>query len=101
MGSHHQFHCPVCGYQAVVSGGRDRGFSAAVTTMTCRRCRELVDVLVDAPGVEERAGGSQLDRDVGRCPDCGVTDVVEWPRAKPCPKCQAPMANIGLVAMWD
>lgn len=46
MGRLLRWKCESCGYEAEVSGGRDRGFIAVTETMVCRKCSELVDVLV-------------------------------------------------------
>jgi hypothetical protein len=45
MGRSYHFECPLCHYQACVSGGADHGVNCSVQTISCRNCRELFDVL--------------------------------------------------------
>lgn len=101
MGSGFQFKCAKCGYEAMVSGGLDCGMVAVVRTMLCDDCRELVDVLTGAYGQEGKTGDPKLDTDLGRCPECNGTNVSEWPKKRPCPKCDGKMRKLGLEMMWD
>lgn len=107
MGTSYQFLCP-CGYGAIVSGGLDYGFVAVVRTMVCLDCRKVVDVLVGAYGEEGKTGAPEYDRDIGRCPECGGTNIRSWPREKPASARQAPdvlrtragTATRNLPAVW-
>lgn len=44
MGRTYNFECPLCHYQAKVSGGADSGVHCEVQTVLCVDCRELLDV---------------------------------------------------------
>ena len=44
MGRTYHFDCPLCRYQACVSGGADTGLNCAVQTIVCLDCRQLFDV---------------------------------------------------------
>src|ERR1041385_4623229 len=44
MGRAYHFECPLCHYQACVSGGADQGVNCSVQTIVCKNCRELFDV---------------------------------------------------------
>jgi hypothetical protein len=44
MGRLFAFECERCGYRARVSGGADRAAVCFIQTVSCARCRELVDV---------------------------------------------------------
>jgi len=44
MGRTYHFDCPLCRYQARVSGGADTGLNCAVQTIICLDCHRLFDV---------------------------------------------------------
>lgn len=45
MGRMYDFECPLCHYQACVSGGADEGVNCATQTIVCRNCRRLYEVV--------------------------------------------------------
>lgn len=53
VGKTYQFECPLCQYQAKISGGADGGLHCEIQTVTCRECRQLYDVYTK---VRRRAG---------------------------------------------
>jgi len=53
MGRSYLFQCCKCGYQALVSGGPDRGLDFIVQTIACRDCKELYDAVVRLKEVKE------------------------------------------------
>lgn len=65
MGRSYHFECPLCHYQACVSGGADHGVNCSVQTIACQNCRELFDVFtrfrkkdfVEATARKESSGG--------------------------------------------
>ena len=101
MGSLAQFTCGSCGYQVVVSGGKDYGMVAVVETMICRGCRELVDVLIGARGTEGPTGDPDYDKDLGCCPECRSKDVVPWDKSRRCPKCNGQVTEGQHTLIWD
>jgi hypothetical protein len=61
MGRSYAYECSKCGFQAIISGGADRGVMAWVQTIACRDCKKLYDALtrLKAPeGAYANAGGS-------------------------------------------
>jgi len=68
-------------------------------TMTCQRCRSLVDV------VTERWNQPDTDRERVRCPSCraGAKWLHPWLTGGPCPRCGSPMqaAGDGAFMLWD
>jgi hypothetical protein len=53
VGKTYQFECPLCQYQAKISGGADGGVHCEIQTVICRDCRQLYDVYTK---VQRRAG---------------------------------------------
>ncbi len=96
-----EFKCKKCGYSAEVSGGKDLGMVAVVQTMTCHRCRELVDVLIGERGVEGPTGCPDYDKNLGICPKCHGKDVVAWQAPWVCPKCEGRMKRGKVAMLWD
>ena len=103
MGTSCDFACKACGYTAHVCGGHDVGFVAVIHTMTCRDCRELIDVLTGRQGVVGPTGDPDYDEDLGRCPRCMGRNVTEWTAPGPCPRCgeSVNQAEGGEIIMWD
>lgn len=103
MGTTYDFTCQACNYTAHVSGGRDVGMIAVVHTMSCRDCRELVNVLTGRQGKDGPTGDPGYDKGLGRCPRCKGREVVAWTAPGPCPRCGEVMgrSDYGVVTMWD
>jgi len=98
MGTRYGFTCEQCGYETIVSGGKDWGFSCATETMVCHGCNELVDVLIEV------RGHTASDIDYGRCPKCRGQNVTPWTKPGPCPKCGGRMLlghSLVSVMNWD
>jgi hypothetical protein len=101
MGTYYIFTCPECDYKAEVSGGKDRGLSASIQTMTCLDCSILVDVQVGHYEQDEETGNEQFIPEPGRCPECCGTNLEEWEKDGPCPKCVGVMEKGKMTALWD
>ncbi len=102
MGTTYSFHCPKCGYEATVSGGRDYGFVAVVRTMICADCNDLVDVLIGREGNDGPTGDAEFDKDLNICPKCRGTHVKSWSAKRGCPRCEEPMERSkDNVILWD
>jgi hypothetical protein len=99
MGSIYQYTCK-CGYEAQVSGGPDIGFSVKTQTKTCTDCQILVDVVV-GPSMPDMPLDEELEKSVGKCPQCNHTNVTKWPETKPCPKCGETMQQGHVEILWD
>jgi ssDNA-binding Zn-finger/Zn-ribbon topoisomerase 1 len=74
---------------------------AVVETMSCRDCRQLVDVLIGKHGREGPTGDRTFDTRLGRCPNCRGTNVSAWKAPRACPKCDGRMLEGQLIALWD
>ena len=57
VGKTYQFECPLCQYQAKISGGADGGVNCEIQTVICRDCRQLYDVYLK---VQKREGASEI-----------------------------------------
>ena len=72
---------------------------ADTVTMSCGRCRSIVDVVVSRRDLKPSAQPAPT------CPDCGAHrgHLTDWTSGDPCPKCDAamPAAADGVVVMWD
>lgn len=102
MGAYYIFTCPECGYKAEVSGGKDRGISASVQTMTCLDCSLLVDVQVGHYEQSVVKGRENLITEDGKCPECFGTNLKEWNEDGRCPICIiGVMEQREMVALWD
>ncbi|MFT7487526.1 MAG: hypothetical protein ACI9F9_003387 [Candidatus Paceibacteria bacterium] len=93
MGQSFNFTCPLCKYEAVVSGGRSEGFNVVCETMICNHCKVVTDVVVETRFDHEL--------ELGRCIDCEGTDLTPWPDSHPCPRCDGTLAQGDLVVLWD
>jgi hypothetical protein len=99
MGQYFQFRCDACGYKAEVSGGADCGFSVATQTISCAKCRELVDLVTSNDPGNPKARKLPL-----RCPRSRTVKhpVRTWNAGGPCPRCGDKMRDTGeLLVMWD
>ena len=101
MGACYKFTCPKCGYEAKVSGGKDRGFSVSVQTMTCMNCSILVDVHVGHYEHDGNAGNEIFIHESGSCPKCSETNLEEWNENRSCPKCGSSMDQGEMTVLWD
>jgi len=99
MGMLVDWMCSQCGYAAVVSGGDDVGMAAATTTIVCRGCQKLYDVVTSRkPWLEKPAGWEARLR----CPTRIRRHVVEqWTGPGACPRCGATIEPGRKVVMWD
>jgi hypothetical protein len=104
LGTTLAFHCERCGYQAQVSGGGDAGLSAITQTVSCRRCRQLSDILVEwvegMPRPSHEPFPPRQDR-LGCCRHCGSRAVDPWTSGGPCPRCGGRMHEGDEVCLWD
>lgn len=105
MGSTFLFTCKKCGYQKESSGKLDYGFTSVVKPYICKRCNELVDVLVgykaeifEPNKIPDEFGKS----DFYTC-KCGSKGITEWDTVKqPCPKCGNKMdRSDSFKILWD
>lgn len=68
-------------------------------TMSCGRCRAIVDVVVNRHDRKRSAQPAPM------CPDCGAHPghLTEWTTGGPCPRCNGEMqvAGDGLLTLWD
>lgn len=101
MGSLYEYACEKCGLTAEVSGGLDRGFSAATATRYCRTCGELRDVLVGNYDHSAGVPPQSTEDYIGRCPRCKGQDLAPWHNGDPCPRCGGKVRQMGLTACWD
>ncbi|HOX24325.1 MAG TPA: hypothetical protein PLL30_01050 [Candidatus Krumholzibacteria bacterium] len=88
------FRCPACGYRAQVIGGGDRDNEAKLKTMVCRSCKTVVDAVVARLVAGETEFGLPVDRwhaVAALCPHCNSGNLMPWPTARPCPRCEGEM----------
>lgn len=83
-----------CGYSALVSAQRDAGTRSVTETVTCRDCRELVDVMVAVVGSDDPTP-------LRRCPRCQGARLAAWTPGGDCPRCAEPMRDPVPVGSWD
>ena len=75
---------------------------AAVRTMTCKDCKEVVDVLIERCGEVGRTGDPDFDKDFDICRKCRGKKLQQWPRKYPCPRCgDGMLKDNGPPIMWD
>ena len=108
MGTSYQFICKHCDYEAIVSGGDDVGMMCRTTTISCRDCGSLFDVVISdepwkesagptdeelvCPGPESDDTGDSID-DESRARSNPDHRVQRWTIPGPCPKCGQRMAK--------
>lgn len=95
--------CDTCGYEAMVSGGRDCGFFSFTQTFECRTCRSLDDYDVGKTPASEGWDTSPVQEPI--CEDCNGTDLVPWDLESNghCPQCGDKMRadeSLGSI-LWD
>jgi len=101
MGISYDYTCNRCGYDVLVSGGKDCGMLAVVETRVCQNCKSVVDVRIGSRGEEGPTGDPEFDEDLGKCPECGSSKVTVWPRHRPCPRCKGRMYKGDGLMLWD
>ena len=94
MGTSYSFKCTRCGYSATLSGGDDQGMVVRTTTIVCRTCIELYDVVTG----ELEDGFMKIPI---RCPKVKKHIVEKWEDPGACPKCGGIMENQGSCIDWD
>jgi hypothetical protein len=106
MGQRVTFECTQCGYQAVVSGGPDRGMDTSTETISCEECRALYDVVTAKLAYDTVTGkATGFDTIPIHCPKSADHKVKPWERGGPCPNCgnSMPEKTSGwrTISMWD
>ena len=96
MGSQSEQKCIACGYSAVVSGRKDRGFEATTVTIVCADCRDLYDV---QDGWSLPFPGRKTPK--VRCPESASHKFIPWTSGDPCPRCAGEMREGDLQICWD
>ena len=99
MGAHFLFRCAACDYQADISGGNDIGMACATSTVLCRDCKELHDVVTTQEpwlAMEPTWNPTNL-----RCPKSDTHTVELWEHPGPCPRCGAEMVRGEITVLWD
>lgn len=94
MGSNDFYSCS-CGYSTACARGVDRGFDIQVTSMECKTCKEVLNVIT----------GNYISLKLAPldpvCPLCKRSEGLSPWRGRRCPKCQAVMSFSPCVDMWD
>ena len=101
MGTHYDFVCHSCGYQAVVSGKKDIGMACATTTISCIECQELYDIVISNEPWLAMEPGFKVSQDLINCPVIRKHDCSIWKYPYPCPKCGSNMQRGPVVLLWD
>ena len=113
MGTHYQFICSKCSYEATVSGGDDCGMACRTTTVCCKDCGELYDVVTsdkpweesDGPPDEELVCPGPAPEDLDDDEEVDRSNpnhrVQRWSFPGPCPKCGEMMSKGDCVVHWD
>lgn len=95
MGLKLEFNCDGCGYSATVAGGGDAGMRAVTTTIECRDCRLLLDVVISESPWDERSYMLPV------CPQDPSHSVRKWTAPGPCPRCGHVMSQGDVFTLWD
>ena len=125
VGKTYLYECPMCQYRAKISGGADGGLHCEIQTVSCRECRDLMDVYTK---VRRRAGEKELVKFPGffrpeippaflrdgkparlvwkkfalACPVNAKHFVTPWNNPGRCPRCGVFMEPSGLpFRIWD
>ena len=112
MGQSSTYKCSKCNYSVMTSAGLDYGMLAVVETHICKKCRNIVDVLVGEYGtvisreeIQKDPEKVNPDLDFYKCPMCGDDSaLVKWDKQKqPCPRCDGRMDidSKGESVLWD
>lgn len=101
MGVLYKFNCVNCGYQSKNVGGVGRGMISMLSTMVCKRCNVLTDVLIAEFERDGRYYSNRLKPSQSCCEICKKADALEvWDR-KICPKCNQNIGDGRIDVMWD
>ncbi len=99
MGAHFLFECASCGYRAEISGRNDVGMTSATSTVLCRDCKELFDVVTtEQPWLAMEPTWTPKNL---RCPKSETHTVALWEDPGPCPRCGAEMVRREMTVLWD
>jgi len=90
MGQLYEFRCQTCGYEATVSGDDDVGEVAWTTTIACRDCQTLSDVVVQ---LKPTRIGEHEKTFVPVCPKSATHIIELWKHPGKCPKCGNEMSR--------
>ena len=101
MGGWLEFKCGSCGYEVMVSGRDDVGFSARTTTVLCNDCEKLYDVVTfkvpGGMGTERKPTGTIEPE----CPKSNEHAIRRWTHPDVCPKCGDEMLMGDKLTLWD
>ncbi|NVM01571.1 MAG: hypothetical protein HWN67_04515 [Candidatus Helarchaeota archaeon] len=100
MGISYKFTCDGCGYNQVVTGGKDRGLVRIGMTINCNTCKELYDIFLK----EENPSiifSPDWNPPTVYCPKSNDHAVDFWNHPGPCPKCGKTMRKGEGVIEWD
>ena len=101
MGTSYEFVCTLCGYSKVVSGGNDVGMLSAATTIICKDCKELYDIVVSEEPWLAMSNSWNPDADKISCPVSKVHECCLWVYPGSCPRCGGKMKYGSQIIMWD
>jgi hypothetical protein len=97
MGEKKMYLCPKCGYSSLTSAGDDCGFFCRTTTVICKKCKSIDDVVTTKTPWDPESVSVITDL---KCPDCSAP-VEKWD-GQHCPKCKAEMRTLeGFSLLWD
>ena len=101
MGARFRFACTKCEYETNVAGGISVSLHEGRDTMVCTACKQLVDVLIRY--IEGRDWRDRVEHTEKpfTCPACGSSEVEQWTRARPCPRCGQAMRQAKGKVVWD
>lgn len=99
MGAHFLFECASCSYQADISGGNDVGMASATSTVLCKDCKELYDVVTThEPWLAIKPTWKPTNL---RCPKSETHEVALWEHSGLCPRCGAELVQGEVTVLWD
>jgi len=101
MGTKYQFNCKSCKYEREISGGPDQGMFAVTKTISCRRCKQLFDVIIGEYSFVESE--DEPKKIPCRCPGCGggEEECADWRHPGPCPQCGEILTREFETMLWD
>ena len=112
MGQSFKYNCTNCNYTVMTSAGLDYGMVAVVETYICKKCQNIVDVLVGEYGnvitreeIQKHPDKINPDLNFYKCPECDDDSaLVRWDiQKRPCPRCDCGMDRDpkGESLLWD